>query len=86
MKVWRIESQQLLKNYKHEGAVYSVDISFDNRLIATGGLEMPIKIWDFSDINSDTPFCELEETDESITQKLQFSHNAKYLISANNND
>ncbi|HEX3147179.1 MAG TPA: hypothetical protein VHR66_03800, partial [Gemmataceae bacterium] len=49
VQVWDVASKERVKEFKgHEAAVWTVAVSADGKLIASGGMDNTARIWDYA--------------------------------------
>jgi len=78
-RIWNVASGSLVRAFiGHRDAVYSVAISPDNHLLATGSYDQKITLWD---VNTGKPVRDLEGHNAAVVS-LSFRNDGKVLASA----
>ena len=78
MKLWRVMTGELVRTFKTPSPIFSVAVSPDGKLAATGGGDNHVCIWDL-----ETGALKVEATaNGKITNGVQFSANGNELVMA----
>ena len=84
VKVFSMETKALIAEFKngHKKQILSIDISQDSLLLASGGKDSTITIWDFTD----NKILSTLSYHKGIVTSVKFSPDGRYLVSGATDD